>query len=250
MPHLLEIHELVGGYGDADILHGISLYVDEGEVVTIIGPNGAGKSTVLKAIMGLLKVRGGNIRFRGASLLGQPTEVLIDRGIAYVPQVNNVFPSLTVYENLLLFSRKKRSDFKTQFGRILNIFPALRSKLPMRAGLLSGGERQMLAFARALVTGPALMLLDEPTAALSPLLAEQIFQKILDIRAGGTTILLVEQNARRALEVSNRAYVLDTGRNALSGSGQELLAHPAMGELYLGGTVHGTWKGNGDASDD
>ncbi|MCL6567304.1 MAG: ABC transporter ATP-binding protein [Meiothermus silvanus] len=238
MPHLLEIQELVCGYGDADILHGVSLYVNEGEVVTIIGPNGAGKSTVLKAVMGLLKVRGGDIRFYGASLLGQPTELLIDQGIAYVPQVNNVFPSLTVYENLLLFGRKMRGDIKAQFGRVLNMFPTLKPKLSMRAGLLSGGERQMLAFARALVTAPALILLDEPTAALSPLLAKQIFQKILDIRVGGTAILLVEQNVRRALEISDRAYVLDTGRNALSGSGQDLLAHPAMGELYLGGTVH------------
>lgn len=235
MEPLLRIEDLHAGYGDADVLHGVSLHLLPGEIVAIVGPNGAGKSTVLNAVMNLLQVRRGDIFFQGQSICRRPTEALKNAGIAYVPQVANVFPSLTVQENLLVGTPKnQRRGGRLQ--EILSLFPVLAEKMKMWAGGLSGGERQMLAFACGLISGPRLLLLDEPSAALSPVLAAIIFEKVRAIRDAGTTILLVEQNVRKALEISDRGYVLDSGQNALSGKGRDLLADPEMGRLYLGGS--------------
>ena len=231
---LLSVEDLHAGYGDVDVLHGISLHVAAGEIVAIVGPNGAGKSTVLNAIMNLLRIRGGDIHFKGESLIGRPTETLMGIGISYVPQVSNVFPSLTVYENLLVVAQK-RATLISRVDETLALFPVLKPRLKMRAGALSGGERQMLAFARGLMSSPSLLLLDEPSAALSPLLTSAVFRKVLDIHHTGTTMIVVEQNVRRILQISHRGYVLNLGRNALTGSAQELLENPEMGELYLGG---------------
>jgi len=230
----LEVRNLHAGYRDTAIIRGVSLSVDPGEVVCVIGPNGAGKSTVLKAIMGLLKIFEGEISLAGERITTLPTEKHVDVGIGYVPQVANVFASLTVKENLLL-SVKRGQDQANATEEVLHFFPELRPKLPLNAGSLSGGERQMLAFARCLILKPRLLLLDEPTAALSPLLVGGIFRKIVEIVATGTAILLVEQNAIRALEISDRAIVLSNGANAAEGTGAELLANPRIKELYLGG---------------
>jgi len=235
MQPLLSIRNLTAGYGDANVLHGVTLQIMGREIVAIVGPNGAGKSTILNAIMGLIHIRAGDIEFKGKSLLGHRTETLREVGLTYVPQVNNVFPSLTVEENLILGMRKG-ALLRTRVDAVLFLFPALSSLLKLKAGQLSGGERQMLAFARGLMPDPALMLLDEPSAALSPALAQVIFAKILDINNAGKTIILVEQNVRSALEICHRGYVLDSGRNALDGTGQELLEHQDMATMYLGGT--------------
>ena len=234
MEPLLSIIDLTAGYGDADILYGVSLEVLPGEIVAIIGANGAGKSTVLNAIVELINIRSGDIKFRGQSVLQHTTEALRDVALTYVPQASNVFPSLTVKENLSV-GMPKSSSREARIDEILILFPALKSRLHMRAGKLSGGERQMLAFARGLMPDPYLLLLDEPSAALSPVLAQTIFDKTIDINQTGKAIIIVEQNVRKALEVCQRGYVLDSGHNALTGSGQELLTHSDMTALYLGG---------------
>lgn len=236
MEPLLRIEDLHAGYGDADVLHGVGLHLLPGEIVAIVGPNGAGKSTVLNAVMNLLQIRRGDIFFQGQSIRRRPTEALQAAGIAYVPQVANVFPSLTVQENLLVGTPKNQRS-GDRLREILSLFPVLAEKMKMWAGGLSGGERQMLAFACGLISGPRLLLLDEPSAALSPVLAAAIFEKVRAIRDAGTTILLVEQNVRKALAISDRGYVLDSGQNALSGEGRDLLADPEMGRLYLGGSA-------------
>jgi neutral amino acid transport system ATP-binding protein len=236
MEPLLKIEDLHAGYGAADVLHGVSLHVMPGEIVAIVGPNGAGKSTVLNAIMNLLQIRSGDIRFQNQSLPEKETETLKDIGIAYVPQVANVFPSLTVQENLIVGAPKGQRHAE-RIRDILVLFPVLSEKMKMWAGGLSGGERQMLAFARGLISGPSLLLLDEPSAALSPVLAASIFERVQAIRETGTTILLVEQKVRKALEISDRGYVLDSGQNALDGTGKELLTNPEMGRLYMGGSA-------------
>lgn len=238
MSRLLELRDVHAGYTDANILHGVNLHVYTGEIVTIVGPNGAGKSTALKAVMGLLTVREGSINFSGQDLKGRKTESMLDLGIGYVPQVANVFPSLTVLENLRI--GKRSSGESARIDEVFNYFPILATRRNVRAGRLSGGERQMLALGRALMRDPKILLLDEPSAALSPGLTQEVFKKILEINSGGTAILLVEQNARQSLAFSDRAYVLDTGRTAMTGTGPELLADPKMAELYLGGHVQTT----------
>jgi neutral amino acid transport system ATP-binding protein len=236
MHPLLEIENLHAGYGDADVLHGVSLTVLPGEIVAIVGPNGAGKSTVLNAVMNLLHVRGGQIRFQGESIIDYETETLRNIGIAYVPQAANVFPSLTVQENFSV-AAPLGSRLEERLKEIMALFPMLSEKRRMWAGGLSGGERQMLAFAMGLVSEPRLLLLDEPSAALSPLLAAAIFEKVRAICEAGSTILLVEQNVRKALEISDRGYVLDSGKNAITGTGKDLLSNPEMRRLYLGGSA-------------
>lgn len=232
---LLSIKDLHGGYGDTDVLHGVSLEVWPHEIVAIVGPNGAGKSTVLNAIMGLLHIRGGEILFNGYSLIGKSTEQMLSIGISYVPQVNNVFPSLNVHENLMM-GVPQHVPLEKRIEEILGLFPILRNRLKIRASALSGGERQMLAFARGIMSRPSLLLLDEPSAALSPLLALKVFQKILEIHETGATLIVVEQNVRRVLQISHRGYVLDSGKNAFTGPAKELLQNPKMGQLYLGGS--------------
>ena len=233
MRHLLDIRDLRAGYTDVDVLQGVTLHVDEGEIVTIIGPNGAGKSTVLNGIMGFLKIRAGTIVLSGESLIDTPTERLLGEGVGYVPQVENVFPSLTVYENLeiAVYGRKGRGRIQ----HVFDLFPRLQERRKSRAHTLSGGERQMLALGRALMSRPRILLLDEPSAALSPGLTREVFGKVAEINRQGTAVLLVEQNARQALELSDRAYILDNGKNALHGTGAELLDDPRVGKLYLGG---------------
>lgn len=230
---LLEIAGLGGGYGAVDILHGVDLQVDERQIVTIAGTNGAGKSTLAKAVVGLLPRVTGHLRFDGHDLGGLPVEDRIARGLAYVPQVANVFGSLTVMENLKVVPGVP--DAASRIAQQLDAFPALKARLRQRAGTLSGGERQMLAFARALLTRPRLIVLDEPTAALAPALVQQVFELVVALPAQQVAVMMVEQRARQALAISHRGYILDQGRVVLAGAAAELLADDRMARLYLGG---------------
>ena len=236
---LLEATDVTGGYVAAvDILHGVSMHVHEGEIVTMIGPNGAGKSTFLKFVVGLMRPRQGTIRFDGDDIVGMPPHMLAQRGIGYVPQTDNVFPSLTVRENLEMGGyRLDRAARDERIDSLVERFPALATRAGTRAGSLSGGQRQLLALGRALMVEPRLLCLDEPTAGLAPLAVVSTFQAIEQIQASGVAVFMVEQNARMALGMSDRAYVLDTGRNAHQGAGPALLDDPRVTELYLGGAA-------------
>jgi ABC-type branched-subunit amino acid transport system ATPase component len=230
---LLEVDGVVCGYTDMDILRGLSIHVDRGEIVSIIGPNGAGKSTLLKAIIGLLKPRDGHILFNGKDITIEPTEKIVALGMGYVPQEKNVFNSLTIMENLEMgaFLKRNIGDITNE---IFNMFPVLREKKNQRASTLSGGEVKMLAMGRALMVGPDMLLLDEPTAGLSPKFREVVFDKITHINNAGTTVLMVEQNAKMALSISGRGYVLEMGQNRLEGEGMSLLEDERVMKLYLG----------------
>jgi branched-chain amino acid transport system ATP-binding protein len=232
---LLSMEGVAGGYGDADILHGVDLRVDAGEIVAIVGPNGAGKSTAMKAVFGLVKVRRGHIWFNGAPISGLSPDRIVRRGVCYVPQVDNVFREMTVHENLEMGAFIRREGAAEAFERVYALFPDLRAKRREAAGRLSGGQRQMVAMGRALMLDPRLLLLDEPTAGLSPKYMERIFEIVRDVRGSGVSILLVEQHARQALGFADRAYVLATGRNRREGTGAELLADPEIAQLFLGG---------------
>ena len=238
-PPLLEAEGVVGGYvATVDILHGVSMHVEEGEIVTVVGPNGAGKSTFLRAVVGLLRPREGSITLRGEGIVGLPPHVLAQRGVGFVPQNDSVFPSLTVRENLEMGGYTlARRDRDERVVALAARFPTLQSRSGARAGSLSGGQRQLLALARALMAEPTLLCLDEPTVGLAPLAVEAIFQAVEEIRDTGVAVLMVEQNARMALSVSDRGYVLDMGRNAHQGSGPELLSDQRVIDLYLGGAV-------------
>lgn len=227
--------DLKGGYGDADILHGVSMTVAEGEIVVIVGPNGAGKSTALKAVFGLVKVRGGRIAFAGQDLTGKRPDQIVRAGISFVPQTENVFPTLSVDENLDMGAYLRDGDIARQKDKVYGLFPPLREKRRQSAGTLSGGQRQMVAMGRALMLDPRLLLVDEPTAGLSPLFMDQIFDILETINRTGVAILMVEQNARQALAIADRGYVLATGQNRHIGSGRELLDDPAVAEMFLGG---------------
>ncbi|MFS8571138.1 MAG: ABC transporter ATP-binding protein [Thermaerobacter sp.] len=232
---MLVMEDIVAGYvPGVDILQGVSLTVRQGELVSIIGPNGAGKSTLLKVLMGLLRPRRGSIRFQGRELVGLKPSAIVALGLSYVPQVRNVFPNLTVRENLEIAAAVAGPGAPQRIQRILDIFPDLRDKLRSKAGTLSGGQRQMLAMGRALILEPKLLVLDEPSAGLAPQMVNAVFQKIAEINEQGCTILMIEQNARRALEMSHRGYVLDMGRNAVDDTGRALLENPRVVELYLG----------------
>lgn len=232
MTALLEIRQVTGGYGESDILNGVTLSLMAGEIVTVAGTNGAGKSTLAKAIVGLLPRVGGEIRFEGTSLLGVPTERRAALGVAYVPQVSNIFPSLSVQENLAVVMgvAKPRARMEELFAA----FPALARRRRTRAGSMSGGERQQLAYARALMTRPRLIVLDEPTAALSPALVAESFGRIAGLPALGASVLLIEQRARQALAISHRGAIMDGGRIALEGDAATLLADERAAALYLG----------------
>jgi ABC-type branched-subunit amino acid transport system ATPase component len=232
---VLEADGIVSGYGEVDILHGVSVRVDEGEIVAVIGPNGAGKSTLMKAIFGLLKVRKGKVLLDGTDATNLAPQLIVRKGVCYVPQSENVFPTLTIQENLEMGAFIRRDDYKTRLQEVYEIFPDLAERPHLRAGKLSGGQRQMLALARALMLDPHLLLLDEPTASLSPRMVDDILARIRDINRTGVAILVVEQNAREALNLCHRGYVLVMGRNALEGSGQSLLDSEDVGRLYLGG---------------
>jgi len=231
---ILECNGLAAGYVKGlNILQGVDLVVNESEIVSIIGPNGAGKSTLLKAIMGLIKISGGRFYLNGIEKTNLPTHKIAIEGVGYVPQVANVFPSLTIQENLEIgsWTLNKKKD---KISDIFEQFPMLKERKKDKAGNLSGGQRQILALARALVTSPKILLLDEPSAGLSPVAINDVFQTIKEINLSGVAILLVEQNAKRALKFSNRGYVLDQGRNAYHGKGEDLLSDPKVIDLYLG----------------
>ena len=232
---LLEARDVSSGYGPMEILHGVSIALDAGEIVTLIGPNGAGKSTLMKTIFGLLRPTRGRIVFRGDDVTGLPPHALVRRGMAYVPQVDNVFPSLTVEENLAMGAVTDRGDPRPRMERVFALFPVLESRRRQKAATLSGGERQMVAMGRALMVDPVLLLLDEPSAGLAPAMVDAVLRRIVDINRTGVAVLLVEQNARDALRLSHRAYVLAGGQNRLEGTGEALLHDPEVARLYLGG---------------
>jgi branched-chain amino acid transport system ATP-binding protein len=232
---LLHADDVVAGYlPGIDILTGCTIELYEGELVGIIGPNGAGKSTLVKTVFGLVPVRRGRVELRGDDITKLPPHRLVERGVGYVPQRDNVFPSLTIADNLRMGSYLRPHEFAAREEAVTSIFPRLRERLQQRAGSLSGGERQMLAMGRALMMEPSLLLLDEPSAGLSPLVQDEVFERIEEVNRSGVSVLMVEQNARRCLEIANRGYVLDQGRNAYTGGGHELLADPKVADLYLG----------------
>ena len=232
---LLRTDEVVAGYvPGVNILNGCDLYVNDGELVGIIGPNGAGKSTLLKAIFGLIKVSSGGITLRGEDITGQKANQLVSKGVGFVPQTNNVFPSLTIEENLQMGVYQAPKKFKASFDFVAGLFPALADRRAQRAGSLSGGERQMVAMGRALMMEPSVLLLDEPSAGLSPALQDEVFVRTRQINRAGVSVIMVEQNARRCLQICDRGYVLDQGRNAYTASGKDLINDPKVVELYLG----------------
>jgi neutral amino acid transport system ATP-binding protein len=234
---ILTTRDVVAGYvPEVDILNGVTIEVGRGEIVTVVGPNGAGKSTLVKTIFGLLKPREGTVQLGGEEITGAKPHTITRRGMNYVPQLDNVFPSLTVEENLEVGSLDT-SRTREQIDRMYELFPRLGERRRQDAGTMSGGERQMVAMARALMTDPQVLLLDEPSAGLAPAFVEAIFEKIADVNRAGVTIVMVEQNARRALGMSHRGYVLDVGRNAFEGKGEELLSDEEVAQLYLGGTA-------------
>ncbi|MFC7581311.1 ABC transporter ATP-binding protein [Schaalia naturae] len=233
--HVLKTTDLVAGYiPEVDILNGTNTYVDRGELVGIIGPNGAGKSTLLKAIFGLVPVRSGAVSLNGEDITGLRANRLVAKGVGFVPQTENVFESLTIAENLEMgcYQRPALLDERLEF--VVSLFPELGRRLGQRAGSLSGGERQMVAMSRALMMDPHVLLLDEPSAGLSPVRQDETFLNVARINAAGVSVMMVEQNARRCLQICDRAYVLDMGRDAHVGPGRDLLADPAVIRLYLG----------------
>jgi ABC-type branched-subunit amino acid transport system ATPase component len=232
---ILKVEHVTVGYSKIDILHNVALTLRKGEIVSIIGPNGAGKSTLLKTIFGLLKPRIGCVFLEGREITGSRPERLVRQGISYVPQVQNVFQSLTIQENLEMGAFTRTDDFSARMEEIYGLFPILRERRHQRVGYLSGGQRQMVAMGRALMLDPKVLLLDEPSAGLAPKFVSTIFERILDINRTGVSIILVEQNAQEALNMANRGYVLATGRNVLDGEAKALLKNEEVGRLYLGG---------------
>jgi ABC-type branched-subunit amino acid transport system ATPase component len=233
---LLRVKRLEAGYEQVTVLHDVSLEVGAAEIVAVIGPNGAGKSTLLKAIYGLARVRAGTVHYDGADVTRSNAHELTELGLNFVPQTDNVFPSLSIAENLAVGAGVlPRSERPAALTRIHTLFPLLRERRRQRAGTLSGGQRKLVALARALVTEPRLLLLDEPSAGLAPRAMDDVFAKLAEIRELGIAILVVEQNARRALALADRGYVLELGRNRYEGTGSGLLQDPKVAELYLGG---------------
>lgn len=238
-PPMLETKALRAGYTDVNILHDVSISVPAGGIVAVIGPNGAGKSTLLKAAYGLLRPRGGRVLFRHddheQDITGMKPNRITALGMNYVPQLDNVFPNMTVWENLEMGAYLRPTTFEQQIDKVFSLFPQLESRRRQRAGTLSGGERHMLALARALMMDPRLLLLDEPSAGLAPGVVDEVFAKIGEINSRGIAMIIVEQNARRSLALAHYAYVLDMGRSRFEGPGEELLNDPKVVDLYLGG---------------
>jgi branched-chain amino acid transport system ATP-binding protein len=232
---ILRAEELIAGYiPGVNILNGADLYVQPGELVGIIGPNGAGKSTLLKALFGLVRIRAGNVVLRGEKITNLKAHALVAKGVGYVPQTNNVFPSLTIEENLEMGAYQNPKKFAKRFEHVAELFPTLGHRRKQRAGSLSGGERQMVAMGRALMMEPSVLLLDEPSAGLSPVLQDEVFIRAKQINRTGVSVVMVEQNARRCLQICDRGYVLDQGRNAYTATGQQLIKDRKVIELYLG----------------
>jgi neutral amino acid transport system ATP-binding protein len=246
---LLYTENLVAGYvPEVDILNGVSIKVGEGEIVTVIGPNGAGKSTLIKTIFGLLRPRGGLVQLRGEDITGLRPHSITRRGMSYVPQLDNVFESLSVEENLQMGSLDGSQTAK-RTEVMYELFPRLGERRGQAAGTMSGGERQMVAMARALMPEPQVLLLDEPSAGLAPAFVDAIFERVEQINRHGVTVVMVEQNARRALAMSDRGYVLDLGQDRFEGPGRQLLSDPKVAELYLGGGGSRIDRGDSDDSE-
>lgn len=226
---------MTGGYGGADILKGCSVGVERGEVAVIVGPNGAGKSTAMKALLGLLKLREGRVVLDGDDITGLTPQARVARGMAFVPQTANVFVTMTVQENLEMGAYLRRDDFSDTMEQVFGLFPVLAEKRRQAAGELSGGQRQQVAVGRALMTRPSVLMLDEPTAGVSPIVMDELFDRILEVRGTGVAVLMVEQNARQALAIADRGYVLVIGENRHTDSGAALLADPQVRKSFLGG---------------
>ncbi len=227
---------MTGGYGKGpDILHDCTIAVDKGEIAVIVGPNGAGKSTAMKAVFGMLDVRQGSVRLDGEDITNLSPQDRVVRGMGFVPQTSNIFTSMTVEENLEMGAFIRRDDFSDTMEQVYDLFPILRDKRNQAAGELSGGQRQQVAVGRALMTQPKVLMLDEPTAGVSPIVMDELFDRIIEVSRTGLPILMVEQNARQALEIADKGYVLVQGRNAYTGTGKELLADPEVRKSFLGG---------------
>jgi branched-chain amino acid transport system ATP-binding protein len=232
---VMRTDDLVAGYlPGVNILNGCTVDAYDGELIGIIGPNGAGKSTLLKAIFGLVKIRGGQVLLKGEDITSLKADKLVAKGVGMVPQNNNVFPSLSIQENLEMGMFQRPKLFAERFEFVTTLFPELKKRRAQRAGSLSGGERQMVAMSRALMMDPSVLLLDEPSAGLSPVRQDETFLRVAEINRAGVTVIMVEQNARRCLQICDRAYVLDQGKDAYTGTGRELLNDPRVTELYLG----------------
>ncbi|WP_300766173.1 ABC transporter ATP-binding protein [uncultured Bifidobacterium sp.] len=232
---LMEAADLVAGYiPGVNILNGASLVLHSGEIVGIIGPNGAGKSTLLKSLFGLVHVSSGTLTLKGEDITNMRADKLVSRGVGFVPQTENVFPSLTIKENMQMGAYQEPAKFAERFDYVASIFPKLADRRDQVAGSLSGGERQMVAMGRALMMDPSVLLLDEPSAGLSPMLQDETFIRVRQVNKAGVSVVIVEQNARRCLQICDRGYVLDQGRNAYSGAGRSLLNDPKVVSLYLG----------------
>jgi len=227
---------MTGGYGKgADILNGCTIAVDKGKIAVIVGPNGAGKSTAMKAVFGMLTLRSGAVRLAGENITALTPQARVAKGMAFVPQTSNIFTSMTVEENLEMGAYLRRDDIRATMEQVYTLFPILRDKRRQAAGELSGGQRQQVAVGRALMTQPSVLMLDEPTAGVSPIVMDELFDRIIEVARAGITILMVEQNARQALEIADTGYVLVQGANAFTGTGAELLADPQVRKSFLGG---------------
>ncbi|MBT9383805.1 ABC transporter ATP-binding protein [Pseudooceanicola sp. CBS1P-1] len=231
----LNAADMTGGYGKADILHGCTLSVEKGEIAVIVGPNGAGKSTAMKAVFGMLPLRGGSVTFDGEDITALTPQQRVRKGMGFVPQVNNVFPTMTVEENLEMGAFIRTDDFSHTIAQVYDLFPILKEKRRQNAGELSGGQRQQVAVGRALMTRPSLLMLDEPTAGVSPIVMDELFDRIIEVARAGISILMVEQNARQALEIADKGYVLVQGANRYTDTGEALLADPEVRRTFLGG---------------
>ena len=231
----LKVNNITAGYGGVDIINNLNLFVNEGEIVVIVGPNGAGKSTAMKALLGMLKLTDGSVSFAKDDITLMLPQDRVNLGIAFVPQTNNVFTGMTVEENLEMGGFIRSDDIKHTIEDIYNLFPILKEKRNQNAGELSGGQRQQVAFGRALMTKPKILMLDEPTAGVSPIVMDELFARIIEVGKTGVGILMVEQNAKQALNIADRGYVLVNGKKSREGSGQDLLNNPEVRKSFLGG---------------
>jgi branched-chain amino acid transport system ATP-binding protein len=227
--------KMTGGYGATDILHDCTLAVDKGQIAVIVGPNGAGKSTAMKAVFGMLKLRGGHVKIGGEDITALSPQDRVAKGMAFVPQTNNVFTSMSVEENLEMGAFLRRDDIRNTMEQVYHLFPILKDKRRQAAGELSGGQRQQVAVGRALMTQPKVLMLDEPTAGVSPIVMDELFDRIIEVARTGISILMVEQNARQALEIADRGYVLVQGANKYTDTGKALMADPEVRRTFLGG---------------